>query len=60
MLAYRDIEVGGLIVNDVSSFRADQMPYGGTKESGTGREGLRSAMNEMTEEKVLVLSEVPL
>lgn len=60
MLAYRDIEVGGLIVNDVSSFRADQMPYGGTKESGTGREGLRWAMNEMTEEKVLVLSEVPL
>jgi acyl-CoA reductase-like NAD-dependent aldehyde dehydrogenase len=60
MLAYRDIEVGGLIANDVASFRADQMPYGGVKDSGTGREGLRSAMDEMTEPKVLVLSETPL
>jgi acyl-CoA reductase-like NAD-dependent aldehyde dehydrogenase len=60
MLAYRDIEVGGLIANDVSSFRADQMPYGGTKDSGTGREGLRYAMEEMTEARILVLSNVPL
>jgi acyl-CoA reductase-like NAD-dependent aldehyde dehydrogenase len=60
MLAHRDLEVGGVIVNDVSSFRADQMPYGGTKDSGTGREGLRYAMDEMTERRVLVLSEVPL
>ena len=60
MLAQRDIVVGGLIVNDVSAFRADQMPYGGTKESGFGREGLRSAMTEMTESRVTVLSHVPL
>ena len=60
MLAHRDLEVGGVIVNDVSSFRADQMPYGGSKDSGTGREGLRYAMDEMTERRVLVLSEVPL
>src|SRR5919106_1040166 len=60
MLAHRDLEVGGVIVNDVSSFRADQMPYGGSKDSGSGREGLRFAMDEMTERRVLVLSEVPL
>ena len=58
--AHRDLEVGGVVVNDVSAFRADQMPYGGTKDSGVGREGLRWAMAEMTEEKVLVLSGVPL
>ncbi|MGH2808088.1 MAG: aldehyde dehydrogenase family protein [Actinomycetota bacterium] len=58
--AHRDIEVGGVIVNDVSAFRADQMPYGGTKDSGVGREGLKWAMEEMTEEKILVLSHVPL
>jgi acyl-CoA reductase-like NAD-dependent aldehyde dehydrogenase len=60
MLAHRDIEVGGIIANDVSAFRADQMPYGGTKDSGFGREGLRYAMDEMTEPRILVLSEVPL
>ena len=58
--AWRDIEVGGLIANDVSAFRADQMPYGGTKDSGTGREGLRYAMAEMSETKILVLSNIPL
>ena len=60
MVAHRDLEVGGVIQNDVSSFRADQMPYGGTKDSGSGREGLRWAMDEMTEPRILVLSEVPL
>jgi acyl-CoA reductase-like NAD-dependent aldehyde dehydrogenase len=60
MLAHRDIRVGGVIVNDVSAFRADQMPYGGSKESGYGREGLRYAMEEMTEPRIMVLSHVPL
>ena len=60
MTAHRDIDVGGVIVNDVSSFRADQMPYGGSKDSGFGREGLRYAMEEMTEPRILVLSNVPL
>jgi len=60
MLAHRDIEVGGVIANDVSAFRADQMPYGGMKDSGIGREGLRFAMDEMTAPKILVLSDVPL
>jgi acyl-CoA reductase-like NAD-dependent aldehyde dehydrogenase len=60
MLAHRDIRVGGVIANDVSAFRADQMPYGGSKDSGSGREGLRYAMDEMTEPRILVLSNVPL
>jgi acyl-CoA reductase-like NAD-dependent aldehyde dehydrogenase len=60
MLAHRDIEVGGVIANDVSSWRADQMPYGGTKDSGVGREGLRYAMDEMTQPKILVLSDIAL
>jgi acyl-CoA reductase-like NAD-dependent aldehyde dehydrogenase len=58
--AQRSLEVGGLIVNDVSAFRADQMPYGGSKDSGFGREGLKYAMDEMTEPRIMVLSHVPL
>jgi aldehyde dehydrogenase (NAD+) len=60
MLAHRDLQVGGVIVNDQSAWRADQMPYGGAKDSGYGREGLRWAMESMTEEKILVLSNIPL
>ena len=58
--AHRRLEVGGVIINDVSAFRADQMPYGGSKDSGFGREGLRFAMEEMTEPRIMVLSHVPL
>ena len=54
--AYEHLEVGGVIVNDVPSFRTDNMPYGGIKESGIGREGVRYAMEEMTEPKLLVLN----
>jgi len=54
--AYEVIEVGGLIVNDVPTYRADHMPYGGVKDSGFGREGVRSAIEEMTEPHVLVLN----
>jgi len=57
--AHRQLEVGGVIVNDQSAFRADQMPYGGSKESGYGREGLRYAMEDMTEPRIMVLK-VPL
>ncbi len=60
MLAHRDLVCGGVIANDISAFRADQMPYGGSKDSGVGREGLRYAMEEMTETRILVLSDVPL
>ena len=53
--AHRDLEVGGVIVGDVPSFRADQMPYGGVKDSGVGREGVRAAMEDFTQERVLVV-----
>jgi acyl-CoA reductase-like NAD-dependent aldehyde dehydrogenase len=59
-LAHRELVVGGVIVNDVSAYRSDQMPYGGAKESGYGREGLKYAMEEMTEPRIMVLSDVPL
>ena len=54
--AFREIEVGGLMVNDVSTFRIDHMPYGGVKQSGLGREGLRYAIEEMTELKLLTFN----
>jgi acyl-CoA reductase-like NAD-dependent aldehyde dehydrogenase len=54
--AHRELEVGGVVVGDVPSFRADQMPYGGVKESGVGREGLRYAMADYTYDRVLVLT----
>jgi aldehyde dehydrogenase (NAD+) len=58
--AHRQLEVGGVIVGDVPSYRADQMPYGGVKASGVGREGLRAAMTDYTEERVMVLTGVEL
>jgi len=54
--AFEELEVGGVIAGDMSSFRIDHMPYGGVKESGLGREGLRYAIDEMTEPRLLVLS----
>lgn len=54
--AYRELEVGGVVINDASSFRVDHMPYGGVKESGIGREGVRYAIEEMTEMKLLSLN----
>ncbi len=52
--AFSKIEAGGIVVNDSSSFRADHQPYGGFKKSGFGREGLRWAIEEMTEIKILI------
>ena len=54
--AHRELEVGGVIVGDVPSYRADQMPYGGVKGSGVGREGVKYAMEDYTYERVLVLT----
>jgi glyceraldehyde-3-phosphate dehydrogenase (NADP+) len=54
--AFDRIETGALVVNDVPTFRIDHMPYGGVKSSGLGREGLRYAIEEMTELKLLVLT----
>jgi len=54
--AIKGIKVGGVIVNDVPTYRADQMPYGGVKESGIGREGLKYAIEEMTDIKMVVFN----
>ncbi len=54
--AFNELEVGGLMVNDISTFRVDHMPYGGVKRSGFGREGLRYAIEEMTEMKLLTFN----
>ncbi|MCX5086569.1 MULTISPECIES: aldehyde dehydrogenase family protein [unclassified Streptomyces] len=54
--AHRALEVGGVVIGDVPSYRADQMPYGGAKQSGVGREGVRYAMDDYTYERVLVLT----
>jgi len=56
--AYNELEYGGVIINDMPSFRVDSMPYGGVKHSGFGREGVRFAMADMTEPKLLVLARV--
>ncbi|MCC5815406.1 MAG: aldehyde dehydrogenase family protein [Leptospira sp.] len=53
--AFQELEVGGVIVNEVPTFRADHMPYGGVKESGLGREGVRYAMEDFCERKTLVV-----
>ena len=54
--AFNELEVGGVVVGDVPSFRVDSMPYGGVKDSGLGREGIRFAMEDMTEIRLLVLN----
>ena len=53
--AYQVLNVGGIIVNDIPSFRSDAMPYGGVKDSGIGREGVRYAIEDFTEPKTLVI-----
>ena len=58
--AHRALEVGGVVIGDVPSYRADQMPYGGVKQSGVGREGVRFAMEDYTYERVLVLTGIDL
>lgn len=55
--AFDQLEVGGVIVNDVPTYRIDNMPYGGVKESGLGREGIRWSIEEMTELRLLVLAD---
>ena len=53
--AFRALEVGGVMINDAPAFRVDNMPYGGVKQSGAGREGVRYAMEEMTEPRIIVI-----
>jgi aldehyde dehydrogenase (NAD+) len=57
--AHRELDYGGVIVNDTPTLRLDSLPYGGVKDSGTGREGLLAAMHEFTEARVLVLRSAP-
>jgi acyl-CoA reductase-like NAD-dependent aldehyde dehydrogenase len=56
MRAFDELEVGGLMVNDVPTYRVDNMPYGGVKESGMGREGPRYTMEEMTELRLMAIN----
>ena len=58
MRAWDRLEVGGVIVGDVPSFRVDNMPYGGVKASGLGREGVRYAIEDMTEQRLLVVRDL--
>ncbi|WP_124095732.1 aldehyde dehydrogenase family protein [Burkholderia gladioli] len=53
--AWDELEVGGVVINDVPSFRVDNMPYGGVKDSGLGREGIRYAIEDMTEQRLMVV-----
>jgi acyl-CoA reductase-like NAD-dependent aldehyde dehydrogenase len=55
--AFAELEVGGVMINDVPTYRIDHMPYGGVKDSGLGREGLRYAMEDMTEIRIMVLAQ---
>jgi glyceraldehyde-3-phosphate dehydrogenase (NADP+) len=54
--AFSELEVGGVIINDVPTYRIDHMPYGGVKDSGLGREGLRWSIQDMTEIRIMVLA----
>jgi acyl-CoA reductase-like NAD-dependent aldehyde dehydrogenase len=56
MRAFGEMNVGGVIVNDIPTFRVDQMPYGGVKGSGIGREGPRYAIEEMTDLRLMVIN----
>ncbi len=55
MRAWNELDVGGVVINDIPSFRVDNMPYGGVKRSGLGREGIRYAIEDMTEQRLMVL-----
>ena len=53
--AWDTLDVGGVVIGDVPSWRVDNMPYGGVKESGLGREGIKFAMEDMTELRLMVI-----
>nr|MBA3642610.1 aldehyde dehydrogenase family protein [Chloroflexia bacterium] len=56
LAAFEAIETGGVIINDVPTYRIDHMPYGGVKASGLSREGLRYAIEDMTEPRIMVIN----
>ena len=53
--AWNTLEVGGVVIGDVPSWRVDNMPYGGVKDSGLGREGIKYAIEDMTETRLMVI-----
>jgi acyl-CoA reductase-like NAD-dependent aldehyde dehydrogenase len=55
--AFEKLDVGGVIINDVPTFRSDNMPYGGNKSSGEGREGIKFALEHMTDLRLMVLTQ---
>lgn len=57
--AWDQLDVGGVIIGDVPSWRVDHMPYGGVKDSGIGREGIRFAIQDMTEIRLMVVRTHP-
>jgi len=57
--AWEVLEVGGVVINDIPTYRIDHMPYGGVKDSGLSREGLRYAIEDMTEPRLMVINRVP-
>ncbi|MBA3740085.1 MAG: aldehyde dehydrogenase family protein, partial [Chloroflexi bacterium] len=59
LLAHDELEVGGIIINDIPTWRTDSMPYGGVKDSGLGREGLRWSIEDMTEPRLLAFARAP-
>ncbi|MDH3259262.1 MAG: aldehyde dehydrogenase family protein, partial [Deltaproteobacteria bacterium] len=56
MYAFKNLDVGGVMINDVPTFRVDHMPYGGLKNSGLGREGIKFTIDEMTEIRLVVFN----
>ena len=59
LMAHDELEMGGIIVNDIPTWRTDSMPYGGVKDSGLGREGLRWSIEDMTEPRLLAFGRTP-
>lgn len=59
LLAFDRLDVGGVIINDIPTYRIDHMPYGGVKDSGLSREGLRYAIEDMTETRLMVVNRLP-
>jgi glyceraldehyde-3-phosphate dehydrogenase (NADP+) len=56
LVAFEEIEAGGVMINDIPSYRIDHMPYGGVKDSGLGREGLRYSIEDMTEPRLMMIN----